>query len=164
MPFDNQNTNQPGGYQTNTPNSPWGGQDFSGQLNEMLAPYQQVAQKFSSPYATMNQNSWLAKNHPQVAGILDNAFLTAGMTPQAQGPEGAGGGIARTMQGLIGGQQFQRQRLMQQAMLPYQMMQPMLQAADTMSQIGERQAMVPFRIDQEKYMQSRDENYQSLIA
>lgn len=148
---------------TNQPSGAYNG-DFSGQLNDMLAPYQQMAQKFSSPYATMNQNSWLAKNHPQVAGILDNAFLTAGSTPQAQGPEGVGGGIARTMQGLMGGQQFQRQRMMQQAMLPYQMMQPMLQSADTMSQIQERREMVPFRKAQEQYMMSRDDNYQSMIA
>jgi hypothetical protein len=137
----NQNTNQANtGYQVNNPSNPWSGVDFSGRLNQMLSPEafdqaQQLAQKFSSPYATMNQNSWLARNHPQVAGVLDNAFLATAMTPQAQGPEGAGGGISRMMQGLVGGQQFQRQRMMQQAMLPFQMMQPRLQAADTMAQI-----------------------------
>lgn len=140
----NQNTNQPSGAYNG---------DFSGQLNDMLAPYQSMAQKFSSPYATMNQNSWLAKNHPQVAGILDNAFLTAGSTPSAQGPEGVGGGIARTMQGLMGGQQFQRQRMMQQAMLPYQMMQPKLQAMDTMAQIQGRQS---------EYMRAQD--YHEMIT
>src|ERR1700676_2382159 len=161
-PFDNQNTNQPGGQFRQ-------GQDFSGSLNDMLAPgsqykqmlapYQQMAQKLTSPYATMNQNSWLAKNHPQVAGVLDNAFLTAGMTPQAQGPEGVGGGISRMMQGLMGGQQFQRQRMIQQAMLPYQMMQPMLQSADTMSQIGERRAMLPFRMAQERRYDAQSDMY-----
>src|ERR1700676_186734 len=140
-PFDNQNTNQPGGQFRQ-------GQDFSGSLNDMLAPgsqyqqmlapYQQMAQKFTSPYATMNQNSWLAQNHPHLAGMLDNAFLTAGSTPSPQGPEGVGGGISRMMQGLMGGQQFQRQRMMQQAMMPYQMLSQSLQPMDIMSQIQER--------------------------
>src|ERR1700688_628238 len=100
MPFpDNTNQQQPGGYSTNQPNQMFQqGNNWSGQLNDMLAPYRQMAQQFQSPYATMRQNSWLAQNHPQVAGILDNAFLSAGMVPSAQGPEGVGGGISRAMQ------------------------------------------------------------------
>lgn len=159
MPFPTPNMGAP---QTPQQGS-WGG-DFSGQLNDMLAPYKQMSQQFQSPYATMRPQGWLQDNHPQLAHTLDNAFLTMGMTPESQGPEGAGGGISRAMQGLIGGQQFNRQRMMQQAMMPYQMMQPALQSMDTLSQMNERNAMVPFRIAQEKYMQSRDENYQSLIA
>jgi len=169
-PFDfNQNPAIPETMPSNrlqAPQSQQGGynQDFSGQLNDMLAPYQQMAQKMQSPYATMSQNSWLARNHPQVAGILDNAFLTMGSTPGPQGPEGVGGGISRAMQGLMGAQQYRRQQMMQNMMIPYQMMMPQLQAKDLMGQISEREAMVPYRIAQEKYMQSRDENYQSLMA
>jgi hypothetical protein len=161
-PFDNMNTNQAntGEYQTN---SPWNN-NFSGQLNDMLAPYQQMAQRFQSPYMTMSPNSWLARNHPQVAGVLDNAFLSGAMTPGPQGPEGVGGGVSRMMQGLMGGTQARRQQQIQNAMLPMQMAGPGLQMMDTMSQINERNAMVPFRMAQEKYMQSRDENYQSMIA
>ena len=117
--------------------NPWQ-QDFTPQLGQILAPYQQLAQKISSPYATMPSNSWLGQNHPQAAGILDNAMLTMGMTPQAEHPEGAGGGIARTMQGLIGAQQYNRQRMVQQAMLPYQMAMGQLQAQDLASQIPMR--------------------------
>lgn len=115
----------------------WGG-DFSDQLNDMLAPYKQMSQQFQSPYATMRPQGWLQDNHPQLARTLDNAFLTMGMTPESQGPEGAGGGISRAMQGLIGGQQFNRQRMMQQVMMPYQMLGQSLQPMDMMSQIQER--------------------------
>jgi hypothetical protein len=164
--FDNQMPNVSG----NTGGA-WG-QDFSGQLNNMLAPYQQmaqrmnpqVAQQLQNPYATMKPNGWLQQNHPQIAGVLDNAFLTMGMTPAAQGPEGAGGGIARTMQGLIGAQQYNRQRMMQSAMLPYQMAQQGLGALDTISQIGERQAMVPFRQAQERRYDAQSDMYYNRMA
>jgi len=132
-PFNN-DPNQPQQGQ-----APWSG-DYSARLNEMLAPYQQMAQQFQSPYATMRPNSWIAQNHPQLAQKLDNAFLTMGMTPDSQGPEGVGGGISRTMQGLIGAQQFHRQQMMQNAMLPYQMMMPQLQAQDMVAQMDARRA------------------------
>src|ERR1700752_313991 len=121
-------------------------EDFSGQLNDILAPYKQIAQQMYSPYATMRPNSWLARNHPQLAGMLDNAFLTIGSTPQPQGPEGFGGGLSRMMQGLMGAQQYKRQQVMQQAMLPYQMAMSQLQAADISSQIGERRYKAPLEM------------------
>ena len=132
-----QDPNQPQGYNANTPRSPWS-QDFTPQMNQMLAPYQQMASQFQSPYATMSKNSWLAQNHPQLAGILDNAFLGGAMTPGPQGPEGVGGGISRAMQGLVGANQFRRQQMMQGAMLPFQMMMPQLQAQDMMAQTAAR--------------------------
>jgi hypothetical protein len=168
--FDNTNTNQAntgGAYQTN---SPWQN-NFSGQLNDMLAPYnntigqyQQMAKQFQSPYMTMSPNSWLARNHPQVAGVLDNAFLTGAMTPEAQGPEGAGGGISRMMQGLMGGTQARRQQMIQSTMLPYQMAGAQLGAMDVASQIGERRAMVPFRMAQERMYDARSNMYYDKMA
>src|SRR6266403_3394097 len=133
-PFDfNQNPAIPGTMPSNrlqAPQSQQGGynQDFSGQLNDMLAPYQQMAQKMQSPYATMSPNSWLARNHPQAAGMLDNAFLTMGSIPSPQGPEGVGGGISRMMQGLMGARQYRGQRRRQNRMRPSQMRMPQLQA------------------------------------
>jgi hypothetical protein len=133
---------------------PWGG-DFSGQLTSMLAPYQQIAQRAFSPYATMSPNSWLARQHPQLAGFLDNAFLAAGMTPAPTGPEGIGGGISRLMQGQIGAQQFRRQQMLQGAMLPYQMAMTQLQAQDVMSQIREREAMAPYYRSRAEWYEGR---------
>lgn len=136
---------------SNTPNvgantgGAWN-QDFSGNLNEILAPYQRIAQQMYSPYATMRPQGWLPQHHPALAGALDNAFLAMGMTPQPQGPEGVGGGITRTMQGLLGAQQYRRQQIMQQAMLPYQMAMGQLQAADISSQIQERRAKAPLEM------------------
>lgn len=141
----------------------WGG-NFSRELNGMLAPYQQIAQRISSPYATMSPNSWLAQNHPQLAGTLDNAFLGMGMTPQAQGPEGFGGGVSRMMQGLVGAQQFRHTQAMDTAMLPYKMAMGQLQAADTMSQINERNAMLPFRQAQEKRYDAQSSMYYDRMA
>jgi hypothetical protein len=122
--------------------------NFGSQLNDMLAPYQAQAQQLNNPYATMSQNSWLAQNHPGVAHVLDSSFLTAGLTPGPQGPEGVGGGIARTFQGLIGAQQFQRQRAIQAATLPYQLAMPRLQAEDTLSQIQQRGSQAAFERSQ----------------
>jgi hypothetical protein len=121
--------------------------NFEDRLNDMLAPLQQTAAQYSSPYATMRPDSWLAQNHPRAAGILDNAFLTAGMVPSPQGPEGVGGGISRTMQGLMGGQQYRREQMLRTAMLPYQMLQPRLQAMDVMSQTAQREAEVPYYLN-----------------
>lgn len=118
--------------------------DYSGQLNEMLAPYQEAAKKLTSPYATMSQDSWLVQNHPKLAGVLDNAFLTAGMVPSPQGPEGVGGGISRTMQGLIGAKQFHRNQALQAAMLPYQMLEPRLKMEDTIAQMHQRSAQAEY--------------------
>src|ERR1700720_3692983 len=112
--------------------------DYSTQLDQMLAPYRAQAAKLTSPYATMRPDSWLAQNHPQVAGVLDNAFLTGAMTPGPKGPEGVGDGISRTFQGLLGANQYRRQQAMMQAMLPYQMLEPRLKAEDTLAQIQQR--------------------------
>src|SRR5260221_3280298 len=130
---------------------PWD-TDFSKQLDTMLAPYREQATQFNSPYATMGQNSWLAQNHPHLGGIADNAFLTAAMTPGPQGPEGVGGGISRTFQGLLGAQQFRRDRALQAAMLPYQMLQPRLQAEHTMAQIGQQEASTKYYGAHAKYL------------
>ena len=151
-PFD-QNTNQPSNF---------GSGDFSGQLNDMLAPYQQMAQKMQSPYATMSPNSWLARNHPQAAGMLDNAFLTMGSIPSPQGPEGVGGGISRMMQGLMGAQQYRRQQMMQNMMMPYQMMMPQLQAQDMMGQIEERKFRAPLEMAQAERANAQSSMYLDL--
>lgn len=112
--------------------------DYSGRLNEMLAPYQAAASKLTSPYATMSPDSWLPQSHPKLASTLDNAFLTMAMTPSPQGPEGAGGGISRTMQGLVGARQFHRNQALEAAMLPYQMLEPRLKMEDTIAQMDLR--------------------------
>lgn len=105
------------------------------QLNDLIAPYQRVASQVSSPYATIGRNSWLANKHPLVAQALDNAFLTAAMTPGPRGPEGAGEGISRTFQGLLGAQQYRHQKMLEDMMLPFQMAMPRLQAEHTLAQI-----------------------------
>lgn len=131
--------------------------DYSGQLDQMLAPYRQQAAQLTSPYATMRPDSWLAQNHPAVAGRLDNAFLNAAMTPGAERPEGFGGGLSRTFQGLLGANQYRRQQAMMQAMLPYQMLEPRLKAEDTLAQIQQRG-------QQAQYERQRGEWYEKRIG
>jgi hypothetical protein len=105
----------------------------------------------------MRPDSWLATQHPRIAGALDNAFLTAGMTPGPSGPEGVGGGIARTFQGLIGANQYRRQQMLMQAMLPYQMLEPRLKAEDTLAQVAQRG-------QQAQYERQRGEWYEKRIG
>jgi hypothetical protein len=130
-------------YSTSNSGGNWN-TDYSGQLNEMLAPYQKMAAQLQSPYATMRQDSWLATQHPKIAGVLDAAGLNVAMTPGPQGPEGVGGGISRTFQGLVGAQQYRRQQMIQSAMLPYQMLEPRLRAEDTIAQMQQRGAQAAY--------------------
>src|SRR5258708_1348762 len=154
-------------------------QDF----NTLIAPYQSAIQRLQTPYAVLgrglptpqlpgflqhipriggfsqNINERLQSAAPGVNARLDNAFLAAGLTPGPQGPEGVGGGISRTFQGLIGANQFRMQRAMQMAMMPYQMMMPRLQAEDVLSQIGERREMVPYRKAMEERAMAQSDYY-----
>lgn len=139
---------------------PYNNPDF----NQMLAPYQQMAQQVSSPYATMQPNSWLAQKHPQLAGVLDNVFLTGAMTPGPQGPEGVGGGISRMMQGLMGANQFRRNQTIENSMLPYKMAMGQLQAQDVMSQIKEREANVPFKQAEQRRYDAQADLYNKKVV
>jgi hypothetical protein len=119
--------------------APWD-ENYSSQLETMLAPYRQQAQQMSSPYETMGKQGWLQTHHPRIAGMLDNAFLTAAMTPEGAPTEGVGGGISRTFQGLMGAQQQRRRSAIEDAMLPYQMLQPRLQAEGELAHMGQEGA------------------------
>jgi len=121
------------------PQQPNWNQDYSSQLDQMIAPYRQMAQQTYSPYATMSPNSWLARNHPGLAGHLDNMLLTLG----SMGPTGATAGenISNVARGLTGAQQWHRQNMLQASMLPYEMAKPQLAMEDQMAQMRQRQAM-----------------------
>src|SRR5690348_5666287 len=134
---------------------------FDSTYEDLIAPYQQEVDKLRSPYATMSANSWLAKKHPLVASYLDNAFLTAAMTPGPRGPEGAGGAISRTFQGLMGAQQFQHQKQLEDLMLPLQLAQSRLQAEHTLAQINQEQAYADYLKQHGQYLgQEADINQQ----
>jgi hypothetical protein len=136
--------------------------DLRGRLNEMLAPYQQMAAHMQGPYAMFRPDSWLATKHPGIARALDSPLLAAALTPGPQGPEGVGGGISRALQGPLAAQQYRRQQMMQAAMLPYQMLQPRLQAEDVMAQTMERESMARLRPYQELFYQGRLQNYEDM--
>ena len=130
-------------------------------IDDLIAPYQSVVDKIRSPYATMSANSWLARKHPLVAQLLDNAFLTAAETPSPRGPEGAGGGISRTFQGIMGAQQFRRQQMLEDLTLPYQLAMPRLQAEHTIAQIGQEQSYADYLKKHGEYLdQMTDINQQ----
>lgn len=113
-------------------------------FEDTMAPYEAMASRFNNPYNMMSQNSWLAKTHPQAAGIMDRAMTAAAMTPEPQGPEGVGGGISRAFQGVMGAQNLYRQKALTAAMLPYEMMMPQLQARHLMAQTGQEQAAASY--------------------
>ncbi len=56
--------------------------------------------------------------HPRLGGMLNNALVSAALTPEARGPEGAGGGISRALQGVLGVQPYMTQFQHQQEMYP----------------------------------------------
>lgn len=121
-------------------------QDFSSQLDTMLAPYQSAVQKLQRPYPMLGGlGDRLGANHPLLAGALNRGLESIAFTPGPQGPEGAGGGISRALQGVLGSGQYEQQRAMMAAMMPYQMLQPRLQAEDTMAQIEDRRSEAPYR-------------------
>lgn len=139
-------------YSDSSSQSNWSS-PYTQRLNEMLAPYQQMASQLQSPYATIRPNSWLATQHPRAASILDSGFLGAAMTPGPSGPEGVGGGISRAFQGLVGAQQFRRQQVLQSAMLPYQLLEPRLKAEDTLAQMDARRSQL-----------MREQDYHELVT
>jgi hypothetical protein len=47
--------------------------------------------------------------HPALGGMLNNALVSAALTPEARGPEGVGGGISRALQGVLGVQPYMTQ-------------------------------------------------------
>src|SRR6266850_4640877 len=128
-------------------------QDFSSQLDTMLAPYQSAMQRLQQPYPMLGRmGGSLGQNHPLLAGALNQGLEAAAFTPGPQGPEGVGGGISRALQGVLGASQFDRQRMLQSAMLPYQMLQPRLQAEDTLAQIKERGQQGDYLAAHAKYL------------
>lgn len=136
--------------------------DFSSKFNDMLAPYQDIAQKFNSPYAFLDKNSSFVGAHPRLAGMLDNGLLSAAMVPGPQGPEGVGGGISRALQGPLGASQFTRNRALQSAMLPYQMLEPRLKAEDTLAQIDLRNQQGQHQIGMDNFYKARVEHYNTM--
>ncbi len=135
-------------------------QDFSSQLDTMLAPYQSAVQRLQQPYPMLGgSGGQFGINHPLLAGALNSGLEAAAFTPGPQGPEGVGGGISRALQGVLGASQFERQRMLQSAMLPYQMMMPRLQAEDTMAQIAERRSEVPYRRAMEERAMAQSDYY-----
>ncbi len=133
------------------------------QFNEMLAPYQAAAKRMMQPYPMLGGGGGVLSQHPMLSKILNESMMGAAFVPPPQGPEGVGGGITRALQGVLGADQFERQRQMQTLMMPYQMMMPRLQAEDIQSQVDERRAMVPFRQEQEAFMRKREDNFDSMM-
>lgn len=64
----------------------------------------------------------LMQNHPMLGHALSNAMSNAAMTPAAPLVSGAGSGISRAMQGMMGGNEMQRQYQVRQLMAPFQAM------------------------------------------
>jgi len=132
-------------------------------LSAQFDQYKELANKLISPYNTMSQNSWLAQNHPGIAGLIDRISTVAALTPGPRGPEGVGEGISRTFQGLLGAQQLTRQKALESAMLPYQLMMPQLQAQNLMSEIGARESEIPYRHAMEQRALAQADRYEGLM-
>lgn len=86
-------------------------QQILGQFGQQVPEHLQQTQLFGG----------LEQNHPRLAGMLEAGIMGAAMTPSAHPgmPEGAGGGISRALQGVIGAHQSERQFQIAQIMAPY---------------------------------------------
>src|SRR5882757_5404584 len=120
-------------------------------MDEQMGHYQDLDNRLISPYNIVGRNSWLAQNHPNIAGVVDRIGTVAALTPGPRGPEGVGGGISRTFEGLMGAGQLERQKAMQAATLPYQLMMPQLQMQNIQSEIAYRNAEIPWRQSEVEY-------------
>jgi hypothetical protein len=140
--------------------------DYEARLQQMMSPYQDMANKvYGSPYAMIGkENGFLAQHLGSAAGPVDNALLAGAMTPEARGPEGVGGGISRALQGVLGANQYQRNRAMQAAMLPYQLMEPKLKALDTMAQIDQRGAAMVRADAYSQHILDQENRWQAMTA
>lgn len=158
---------------------------FDNDFQNLIAPYQQAASQFNSNTPMLGQQGMFQRmqmpgfvSHIPFIGdklsnafngmgqgadrALDGAMLGAAMVPEARGPEGAGGGISRALQGVLGAGQYRRQLALQSMMLPYQMMQPRLQAEDTMSQIQQRTGLAAHYKAQDDFYNSRTQHYENM--
>jgi hypothetical protein len=132
-------------------------QDFSSQMNAMVAPYRQMSnQMLNNGYAALPGNSGFAQNHPGIARPMDSALLAMSMTKPGQT---IGENIANVAGGLVGAQQFRRNQMMQSAMLPYEMAQPRLNMMNTLAQMNERASEIPYRHSMEERNQAMSEWY-----
>lgn len=132
-------------------------------MDDQLAHFQQLTNRLISPYNIVGQNSWLAQNHPQAASILDRVGTTLALTPGPRGPEGVGGGISRTFEGLMGANQLERQKAFQAATLPYQLMMPQLQMQNLQSEIDYRNSEVPWRHSETALNNARADHYADMM-
>jgi hypothetical protein len=61
------------------------------------------------------------QQHPHLGGMLNNAMSNVAATPEAPMVSGAGSGMTRAMQGMMGGPELQRQYQVRQMLAPMQM-------------------------------------------
>ncbi len=130
--------------QTSPQQGPFGA-DLPRDLQSMIAPYRDMASKFSSPYLMMDQNNWLARNHPRIAGGVDNALAAMALTKYPEGPASAAQNLSAAMGGMFEARQMKRQQAMQAAMLPYHMMMPQIEAEEKMAQTQNYLSEIPYR-------------------
>lgn len=115
--------------QTNQMQSPqFGGQP--GQLGSILgSPHvQQLLQQFGINFDPnqIRQSPFFPNHfmqqHPHLGAGLSAGMANAAATPEAPLVSGAGSGITRAMQGMMGGPELQRQYQIRQMMAPFQAM------------------------------------------
>ena len=106
-----------------------------------MATYQAMADKLSSPYLMFPkpQEGSFFSNHPLLTGALDQGLAAAALTHIAP-VASAGENIAAGLRGILEARQMARQNQVQQAMLPYQLMRPQLEAQHLGAQISQETA------------------------
>lgn len=120
---------QPTGQELASMNAPFGGSPEQAMAFLQSPGAQQMLQHFGLGGFNPNQirqspflpNSFM-QHHPMLGGGLSHAMANVAATPEAPLVSGAGSGMTRAMQGMMGGPELQRQYQVKQLMAPFQAM------------------------------------------
>src|SRR5882762_8632923 len=145
--------------QTGQMQSPsFGGQPS--QLGQILQhPHvQQLLQQFGISFdpSQIRQSPFLPNSfmqgHPHLGGALSGAMANVAATPEAPLVSGAGSGMTRAMQGMMGGPEMQRQYQVRQMLAPFQAMGAQMPAME----FGRKQQLLDLltKMEQDRAQQS----------
>lgn len=128
--------------------------DYNQMIESAIQPYREMAAQLNSPYGAINQNGWLARNHPGIAGGLDNALIAMANTGQGHT---IGETISNAARGAMAPMQFHRQQMLQSAMLPYEMAQPRISMMYQLAQMNKRSAQTQAELQRIPYEEAMEQ-------
>jgi hypothetical protein len=134
-------------------------------MGMMQSPHmQQMLQQWGIHFdpSQMRQSPFLPNSfmqgHPQLGHALSGAMANVAATPEAPLVSGAGSGMTRAMQGMMGGPELQRQFQVRQMLAPMQMIGQQMPTAE----FGRKQQLLDLLSKMEQDRQGLAQNAQSM--